>query len=122
MKKCEKCGKANLDDAKFCSECGEDMQERNAKFCRVCGCELVNNYERENGVCVNCESPTHVSVAPPRYLKRLRVFEVLYYISGVIATLMLLPTLGIASFIVLIPCIGIGAVLGALQEILKRIE
>ncbi len=120
MKICEKCGAECLDDAKFCSTCGDILDQGKSKFCRKCGRELVNDYEREHGVCVNCESPSK-PYAPPKYLKRLRVFEVLYYICGVIGALLLVPSLGIASFIVLIPCIGIGAVIGALREILKRI-
>lgn len=63
MKKCSKCGKENLDNAKYCISCGETLEEYNvrcprcsfiskgnAKICEKCGYRFINlnDYETKS--------------------------------------------------------------------------
>ncbi len=121
MKKCKECGCEVADDAIHCPNCGG----YEGGHCSVCGTKLVNDYEREQGICVNCETPSSVGGPyPSKYIKRLRVFEILCYVCAVITLLAAFGVPGMVVFglIALVPWIGMGVIFGALREILGRIK
>lgn len=123
MKKCKECGFEVPDDAMRCPHCGGHK----GGYCSICGTKLANDYEREQGICVNCETPTRSETSyPSKYVKRLKMFEILCYICGVITLLVSaasgLPGAIMIGFIALVPWIGMGVIFGALREILRRIK
>ena len=126
MKKCKECGYEVADDVIHCPNCGEYIG--GYSYCKACGTKLVNDYERAQGICVNCEGETpskiaSVSISPVKYLKRLRVLEILCYICGALTILSVAALnsgLLIIGIISIVPWMGLGTIFGVLREILKR--
>lgn len=115
------------------------MDKQNVQRCRTCGCELVNDYEKENGQCINCErdaeSGKSVSSASKpvkfKYGKRLTVCEIVSVIASVLSFICAAAfdgsnIMGSASAIVLIIggflWLALAVVFGSIREILKIVS
>lgn len=132
MKTCGKCGAEYNDDEMFCSKCGAALIGDGATaYCKYCGCSLVNDYEREQGCCVNCEdvrAHKYSAASSPKkqrsskYKKVLKVAEILNYIGGVIGMFAVIGRTEsfIIGGLVLTVCICNGSLYGAVRELLDR--
>ena len=115
------------------------MDKQNVQRCRTCGCELVNDYEKENGQCINCERDAELgkrapSVSQPvkfKYGKRLTVCEVVSVIAAVLSFIGAAAfsggnIVGSASAIALIMggflWLALAVVFGSIREILKIVS
>lgn len=115
------------------------MDKDNIQRCRICGCELVNDYERENGQCINCERAIEKgesvsSVSHPvkyKYGKRLTVCEAVSVIAAVLSFIGAAVfaggnIVGSASAIALIMggflWLALAVVFGSIREILKIVS